>query len=126
MYIAGESCDFSEASNAETTSLTKTTTLFGASAVARVCYSAATCWAFRKAPYSRTSLIEMAIACLRVPSSIKVLRWSQQLCICLYPSTVSGCQQWKSQFLEHALRRTKILGRVHCHENVLITFQLAC
>ncbi|KAI3653070.1 hypothetical protein MP228_002495 [Amoeboaphelidium protococcarum] len=110
MYIAGEQCDFSEASNAETTSLTETTTLFGATAVARVCYSAAACWAFQKAPYSRTSLIQMAIACLRDPSSIKLLAWSQQLCICLYSSTVSGCQQWKSQEQSMHFEGPRLLG----------------
>ncbi|KAI3630089.1 hypothetical protein MIR68_011524 [Amoeboaphelidium protococcarum] len=56
MYIAGELCDFSEASNAETTSTTSTT-LLGATTVVRMRYTSAACWAFRFAPPPPSPLI---------------------------------------------------------------------
>ncbi|KAI3645349.1 hypothetical protein MP228_011513 [Amoeboaphelidium protococcarum] len=63
MFIAGELCDFSDASNAETTTTTTTTTttLLGATTVVRMRYSSAACWAFRFAPPPPSPLISTSI-----------------------------------------------------------------
>ncbi|KAI3633583.1 hypothetical protein MIR68_008530 [Amoeboaphelidium protococcarum] len=61
MFIAGDFCDISDASNAETitttTTTTTTTTLLGATTVVRMRYSSAACWAFRFAPPPPSPLI---------------------------------------------------------------------
>ncbi|KAI3636840.1 hypothetical protein MIR68_005107 [Amoeboaphelidium protococcarum] len=101
MYIAGDLCDFSEAFDAQSTTTIDTTNMFGAAAVARVCYSAAACWAFQKALFPRTSLIGILTACPRITSNIKMLPWPQQLCIRVHPSTVSGCLRFSDGVKRH-------------------------